>query len=390
MMLLKEIGMEYGGYVVAMRRKFHRCPEPSLEEYETCRMICEELRAMGLEPRVVHNTGVVADIGDASRSGKTVLLRADIDALRVAEETGETFSSENEGLMHACGHDAHIAMNLTAAKMLTKMKDQLNGRVRVIFEPGEEIAKGALGMIGAGVMEGVSTVYGTHVLSTIPSGIFGISGGPIMASADFFTITIKGKAAHGSEPQNSIDPIAVAAAIVNELYVVFAREYPAKELTVLSFCQIAGGSTDNAIPEKVTIGGTTRAFSPKLRNTYADTMNRVIRHMAEAFRAEAELDYRWGSAPVVNDPKSAELARRAVAANFGETCIEGVEPIMGGDDFSEYEAIAPGVYVLLGVGNEEVGAVWPQHSNHFRMDESALIKGAVSAAQYAVDYLNGG
>lgn len=390
MALIQEIGTKYDEYVVAMRRKFHRCPEPSLEEYETCRMICEELRAMGLEPRVVHNTGVVADIGDASKSGKTVLLRADIDALRVTEDTGEPFSSENPGLMHACGHDAHIAMNLTAARILTERKETLNGRVRMIFEPAEENAKGATGMIAAGVMEGVSTVYGTHVWSAFPAGQIGIAGGPVMASADFFTITVRGKAVHGSEPQNGVDPIAVAAAIINELYVVFAREYPAKELVVLSFCQIAGGNTDNAIPETVTIGGTTRAFNPALRSTYAGTMERVIRHMAEAFRAEAELDYRWGSPPVINDDASAERAWRAVTANFGEGSAVHFEPIMGGDDFAEYEAVAPGVYVFLGVGNEKAGAVWPQHSNHYRMDESVLIKGAVSAAQYAVDYLNGG
>lgn len=389
-MLVKDIGMAYSDYVVGLRRKFHRFPEPSLEEHQTCRMICEELRAMGLEPRIVHNTGVVADIGDVSRSGKTVLLRADIDALRVKEDTGEAFSSEHEGVMHACGHDAHIAMNLTAAKLLTEMQDQLPGRVRVIFEPAEENAKGAPGMIQAGVMEGVSTVYGTHVWSTLQAGRFGISGGPVMASADFFTITVRGKAVHGSEPQNGVDTIAVAAAIINELYVAFAREYPAKEPVVLSFCQIAGGNTDNAIPEVVKIGGTTRSFNRELRSTYPDTMNRVIRHVAEAFRAEAELDYRWGSAPVINDDASAERAKRAVAANFGEEAVMRFEPIMGGDDFSEYEAIAPGVYVFLGVGNPETGAIWPQHSNHYRIDESTLIKGAIAAVQYAVDYLNGG
>lgn len=388
-MRVKEIGMEYSDYVIAMRRKFHRCPEPSLEEYETCRMICEELTAMGLEPRVVHGTGVTADIGRPAGEGRTVLLRADIDALRVAEDTGEAFSSENPGLMHACGHDAHIAMNLTAAKILAGMQDQLNGCVRVIFEPSEENAKGSVGMIAAGVMDHVDTVYGMHVWSNVESGKFGVSGGPVMASADFFTITVKGKAVHGSEPQNGVDPIAAAAAIINELYVAFVREYPAKEQVVLSFCQIAGGNTDNAIPETVTIGGTTRAFSREIRATYPETMERVIRHTAEALRAEAELDYHWGSAPVINDDAAAECARKAIARNFGAEAVIPFEPIMGGDDFAEYESMRPGVYVFLGVRNEAIGANWPQHSNHYRMDESALIKGAVSAVQYALDYISG-
>lgn len=387
-MIIREIGMQYSDYVIALRRKFHRCPEPSLEEYRTCEMICAELRSMGLEPRVVFNTGVVVDIQGADPAGKTVLLRADIDALRVPEDTGEEFSSENPGLMHACGHDAHIAMNLVAAKILTDVRDQFKGTVRLIFQPAEEGTKGALGMIDAGVMEGVDAVYGTHVWSGVPSGIFGVAQGPVMASADFFTITVRGKAVHGSQPQDGVDPIAAAAAIINDLYVAFAREYPAREPVVLSFCQIAGGATDNAIPDVVTVGGTTRSFNREVRSTFPDTMNRVIGHVAAAFRAEAELDYRWGSPPVINDGDAARRAGRAVAANFGEEAVMEFQPIMGGEDFSEYQAMAPGVFIFLGVGNEALGAVWPQHSNHYRIDESALIRGSVAAVQYAVDFLN--
>ena len=389
-MNVKERVLKYEEDLIAKRRYFHKHPEPSLEEFETCRTIVGELTAMGLEPRVIHGTGVVADIGDVSKSGKTVLLRADIDALRVPEDTGLPYTSENPGISHACGHDSHIAMNLTAARVLKEIDDagELNGRVRVIFEPSEENAKGANGMIAAGVLEGVDTVYGTHSMADTDAGKFGVSAGAIMASADFFTITVRGKAAHGSTPHAAVDPIVTAAAIINELYVAFAREYPATETVVLSFCQINGGNADNAIPEVVKIGGTTRAFNESIRQSYPETMERVIKRVAEAFRAEGELDYRWGSPVVVNDPAAAARARAAITANFGEDAVQEYTPVMLGEDFGEYEKHVPGVFVILGIRNEEVGAVWPQHSNHFRMDESVLINGVVAAVQYAVDFLN--
>ncbi|MBQ9827991.1 MAG: amidohydrolase [Lachnospiraceae bacterium] len=387
---VKEYAQKYSDYVISMRRHFHRHPEPSLEEFETCKRIVEELQEMGLEPRVVHTTGVTVDIGDAARSGKTVMLRADIDALRIVEETGEEFASENHGIMHACGHDSHAAMLLTAAHILKDMEDagEINGRVRLIFEPAEEIAKGANGMIAAGVMDGVDIVYGTHVWSTVDAGIFSVSPGPVMASADFFTITVRGKAVHGSAPEAGIDPIATAAAIVTELYNVFNREYPSSETVVLSLCQISGGNTDNAIPEIVTMGGTTRAFNEDIRQSFPGTIERVIKGVAAAHRAEADLDYRWGSPVCVNDEGAVKRAEKSIASIFGEEAVQGFDPVMGGENFGEYEKLVPGVFVFLGVRNEECGAVYPQHSNRYRMDESALIKGAAAAVQFAVDYLN--
>ncbi|MBQ9827993.1 MAG: amidohydrolase [Lachnospiraceae bacterium] len=389
-MKVMEYARKYADYSVEQRRYFHRHPEPSQEEFGTCRAIVKELEAMGLKPQVIHTSGVTVDIGDGSKSGKTVLLRADIDALRVPEETGEEFASENPGVSHACGHDGHIAMNLTAARILKDMDDagELNGRVRLIFEPGEENARGANGMIAAGVLEGVDLAYGTHIWSSVESGYFGVTTGPVMASADFFTVTVKGRAVHGAEPQNGIDPIPAAAAIISELYTVFSREYSSSETVVLSICQMTGGNTDNAIPEIVTMGGTTRAFNEDIRQSFPGTIERVIKGVAAAHRAEAELDYRWGSPVVVNDAGAAEKARKAISANFGEDAVTDFRPIMVGDDYGEYIMRVPGVYVFLGIRNEECGAVWPQHSNHYRIDESALIKGAAAAVQYAVDFLN--
>ncbi len=387
-MLIRDIAGKYQEYVIEMRRKFHRCPETALKETKTCRMICEELREMGLEPKVIHGTGVMADIGDRSRSGRTVCIRADIDALQVAEETGAEYASENPGYMHACGHDAHIAMNLGCARILCEIQDDLNGSVRLIFEPAEEIAKGALGMIAEGALDEVDTIYGTHVWGDVPAGMFSAEAGPRMASADFFTIRVKGKSVHGSLPHKGIDPIAAAAAIINNLQAAFHREIPAIEPAVLSFCQIHGGNTDNAIPEEVSIGGTTRAFSREIRESFPGIMERVIRETAKAFRAEAVLDYRFGSSPVSNDTVCSRRALRAIAKNYGEEAVTLQKPTMGGENFSEYQDVVPGVFVFLGIRNEELGAIYPNHSSHFSMDESVLIRGCVAAVQYAVDFLN--
>lgn len=386
-MLINDIAGKYQDYVILMRRKFHRCPEVALKETKTCRMICEELEQMGLAPRVIYGTGVMVDIGDRSRSGRTVCIRADIDALQVAEETGAEYASENPGYMHACGHDAHIAMNLGCARILCDIEKELNGRVRLIFEPAEEIAKGALGMIAAGAMDQVDTVYGTHVWGNVPAGVFSAEAGPRMASADFFTIRVKGKSVHGSLPHKGIDPVAAAAAIISQLQVVFQREMDASEPTVLSFCQIHGGNTDNAIPEEVTIGGTTRAFSEEVRRSFPEIMERVIRDTARSFRAEAFLDYRFGSSPVSNDPECSRRAMEAITKNYGPQALTTQKPTMGGENFSEYQALVPGVFVFLGIQNEELGAVYPNHSSRFSMDERVLIRGSVAAVQYAVDYL---
>ncbi len=384
---VKEITEKYRDYVTDLRRKFHRYPELALNETHTCEMICEELGSMGLSPQVVFGTGVVVDIGERARSGKTVLIRSDIDALPIEEETGAPFASLNKGCMHACGHDAHIAMNLCCAKVLTEIQDQLNGSVRLIFQPAEEVAKGAAGMIGSGVLENVDTVYGTHVWGDIEAGKFSVEAGPRMASADFFTITVKGKGTHGSLPHEGIDPIAAAAAIINNVQVAVHREIAATEPVVVSFCQIHGGNADNAIPDTVMIGGTTRTFSDAVRRDFPVIIGRVAEETAKAFRAEAELDYRRGSSPVYNDAFSSALAKKAVTENYGEEALVEYGPIMSGEDFAEYQAVVPGVFVFLGVRNEECRAVYANHSSHFAMDESVLIMGVTAAVQYALDFL---
>ena len=384
-----EIAKGYEPYVIEMRRKFHQYPEVSRQEVNTCRMICEELAGMGLSPRVVCETGVLVDIGDKSRSGRMAAIRTDIDALQVEEETGAPYASRIEGMMHACGHDAHIAMALASARILKDMEEQLPGGVRILFEPAEEVADGAFRMMDAGALDGVDTIYGTHVWAGIPAGTFSAQAGPRMASADFFTITVKGRSSHGSLPQNGVDPIVAAAAIIQNIQVALHREIPATEPSVVSFCQIHGGNTDNAIPDTVTIGGTGRAFSPEVRKAIPEIMERVLTGTAAAYRAEASLDYRWGSSALINDPEAARRAQKAIAENFGAEALKEFPATTGGEDFAEYLGVVPGVFVFLGIENKELGAVYPNHSSHFTIDESALIKGAAAAVQYCLDYLGG-
>lgn len=384
-----DIAEKYSDYVIEQRRKFHMYPERSLQEYKTCEMICEELKAIGLEPRVVCNTGVIVDIGDKSRTGKTACIRADIDALAVPEETGAEYASKNEGMMHACGHDAHTAMAICAAKILKELEDTegLAGSVRIIFEPAEECARGANPMIAAGALDGVDTIYGTHVWGAIPAGLFSAEAGSRMASADFFTITIHGSGTHGSTPHTGVDPIAAAAALIQNMQSVFARRFNPIETALISFCQIHGGAADNAIPDTVTIGGTTRAFSLEVQEQFPIIMKEVIDDTTAMFGATGELDYRWGNPPMINDEWASEHAIKAVTKNFGSEVITTFPHTTGGEDFAEYQKIVPGVFVFLGVRNEEIGAIYPNHNSKFAMDESVLIQGSTAAVQYCIDFL---
>lgn len=387
-MIIKEKAELYKKYVIELRRRFHQYPEEGRKEYVTSRMICEELEAMGVKPQILCETGIIADIGDESAGRSTVCIRSDMDGLQVTEETGVSYASKQEGFMHACGHDAHIAMALTAARILKDVEGQgqLKGRVRILFEPGEENSDGALDMIRAGALEGVDTIYGTHIWAGIPSGLFSAEAGPRMASTDFFTIRIFGRSTHGSLPHKGVDPIMTAASIMQNIQVAFDREFPATETALVSFCQIHGGNTNNAIPDQVTIGGTTRAFLPEIREQIPRVMKRVIQDTAHMFRAEATLEYGVGCPSVINEEGASRRAFQAIVKNFGQEALTTYPATTGGEDFSEYQKVVPGVFVFLGIDDKELGAVYPNHNSRFTFDEGILWKGAAAAVQYCVDY----
>lgn len=386
-MEVKEFGPKYKDYVIEMRRKFHQIPELSLQEYETSKTIVEELAKLGITGRIVADTGILATI-QGGKPGKCVALRADIDALGVTEQTGAAFASKHEGKMHACGHDAHIAMLLGAARMLNEMKEELCGEVRLMFEPAEEVAKGALKMIAAGAMEGVDSVFGMHVWSDLPVGKFSVEAGPRMASADFYTIEIAGKSTHGAKPDQGIDAIVAGAALVSNLQTIVSREINPLEPAVVSVGEFHAGEQSNVIAGHAHLSGTTRAFSNEVREKLPEIMERIVRHTGEVFRADITLNYRMGSSPVINDARSSALAAQAVTRVLGPEALCPFEKTAGGENFSEYLRLAPGCFAFVGVRNEACGAVYPQHSCYYAMDESALVQGSMVAAQYAVDFLS--
>lgn len=385
-MEIKAFGKKYSDYVVAKRREFHRMPELSLCEYETSKKIVSELAAIGIEGRIVADTGVLAEI-KGGKPGKRVALRADIDALGVTEQTGAEYASENPGLMHACGHDAHIAMLLGAARILWDIRSEIPGEVRLIFEPAEEIAKGANKMIAAGAMDGVDSVFGMHVWSDIPAGKISAEEGPRMASADFYTIEIEGKSCHGSKPDQGVDAIVAGAALVNALQTIVSREINPLEPAVISVGEFHAGEQSNVIAGHAHLSGTTRAFSNEVRERLPELMERVIRHTGETFRTKMTLNYNMGSSPVINDPLGASIARQSVVDVLGEEALYHYEKTPGGENFSEYLRLAPGCFAFVGIRNEECNAVHPQHSCYYAMDESVLINGSMLAAQYAMNFL---
>lgn len=384
MKTIEEAGRQYEEYVVRMRREFHRHPEPSMQEFETTKKVLAELRAMGIEGRAVQGIGVIADL-EGGRPGKCVALRADMDALTAQEETGLPFASETAGVSHACGHDAHTAMMLGAAGILSRMRDELPCTVRFIFQPAEETATGADIMIAAGAMEGVDSIFGMHVWGGLENGKFSAEPGPRMASADFFTIDIEGSSCHGAEPHKGTDAIIAGAQLVNSFQTIISRGIDPMEPAVITIGEFHAGSADNVIAEVARLAGTTRAFSNEVRARLKDRMRRVIDGTAQAYGTGIKIEYHSGSDPLINDPACAEAAARAACRLFGADSLTHLEKLAPGEDFSHYMRHAPGCFVFVGTYDEEKGLIYDNHSSCFDIDESILIRGAMLAAQYVFE-----
>lgn len=385
---IKEVAKKYEDYQVEMRRYFHKHPEVSTKEYETSKKIKEELDKInvpwvdcGLE------TGVLATI-QGGKPGKTIFLRGDIDALSVEEVTGAEYASINPGVMHACGHDTHISMLLTAAHILNDIKDEICGTIKLGFQPAEETATGAKAMIEDGCLEGLDAAFGMHIWSDVPAGTISCMAGPRMASTDFFKITVKGKGCHGAAPHQGIDAAVVASSIVMNLQTIVSRKTDPLKPLVLTVGKIEAGTRWNVVAENATLEGTTRCFDPDIYEEIPQLMEDVAKSVAAAYGAEASLEMDRLTPPTINDPEMTALACEAAKKVINENCVLETPPTMGGEDFSYYGQKVPASILLLGCRNEELGAVWPQHSGHYCIDESVLITGAMTYAQVAVDYLN--
>lgn len=386
-MNVKEEIKNYKDYIVSMRRDFHKYPEKSGEEIRTSKRIKEELEGMGIPYKSVANTGVIGTI-KGKNSGKTIALRADMDAISVFEESDVDYKSKDDGMMHACGHDGHMAMLLGAAKLLNDNKDKINGTVNLLFQPAEEIAKGAKAMIEDGALEDVDGVFGIHLWGDLDYGKVSVEEGPVMASADIFKITIKGKGGHGSLPHQGIDAAVVACAIVMNLQTIVSRETSPIEPVVISIGSIKSGTRFNVIASDAILEGTARCFNPPLREEIPKMIERIIKHTAEAYRAEASLEYTFGMPTSINNEECSKLAKNSIKKIIGKDGIGYMPKLTIGEDMAEYLNRVPGVIALVGSKNECKGCIYPNHHGKFDIDEDSLEIGAALHVQYALDFLN--
>lgn len=392
---IQELGAAAEPYVIKKRRMLHAYPELSMKEFRTSDMIAAELDAMGVSYTRPYETGLIVTIkGEApdayDAQGKPrhcIALRTDMDALPIQERTGEKFASQNEGVMHACGHDCHMAMMLGAIKILHQMRDSLRGEVRVIFQPAEEISIGSRKMIKAGALDGVETIYGAHIWSEVKAGKISADAGPRMANTDWFRIDISGSSAHGAMPHKGVDAVVVGAAMIEALQVVVSRDVSPFEPVVLTIGEFHAGVARNVMAGTAYLTGTVRSFNPELRRSLSEHMDRMTQLVASSYSAEATFEWTPGNAALINDETCAKRAQASIAKVLGEDALTTYEGTLSGEDFSEYLRLVPGVFVFIGAKNPEVGAEHPQHSCFYTVDESVLIKGSMAAAQYAFDFL---
>ena len=373
--------------IIAWRREIHARPEVAWEETNTGNRVFELLESFGIEAVRIAGTGVLG-ILKGSKPGKTVALRADMDALAITEATDVPYKSKNAGVMHACGHDGHTAMLLGAAKILSQLKNEICGNVKFIFQPAEENGQGALKLLDTGVMNGVDAILGLHLWPDLPSGKVSLVPGPRMASADKLKITVRGKSSHGSMPHQGIDAILAASAIIMNLQSVSSREVAPLEPAVITIGKLAGGTGWNITCDEVVLEGTTRCFSHEVRKNFPLAIDRIIQNTAASFRAQADMEYIAIAPPLINDTQIAKLAAASLDKLFGDNIAGDIEKVMGGEDFAYLCEKTPGAMAFIGIGNKEKQTDYPLHSDKFNIDEDVLPIGAALHAQFALDFLN--
>lgn len=388
-MEVKDLVQKYQDYVRDLRRYFHQYPELSYEEVETTRRIADELDKMGVLYTInpEKNTGLVAVI-QGGHAGKAVALRADIDGLNVTEMNDVPFKSKNEGKMHACGHDSHIAMLLGAARMLLDVKDDIYGKVYLVFQPAEEMGSGSQYMINFGNWYNeIGAIFGGHIWIDVPAGQISVEAGDRMAAGGQFIIKVHGRSGHGAQPQESIDAVVTASAIVMNLQTLVSRRYSALDPVVLTIGTLHSGDRFNIISGEAVLEGTTRYFNTEVGKDLKESMERIIMDTAHAYGATAEFEYWIMVPPTVNDEECSAIAQGAVKKVLGEKALFHMQKTMGGEDFSRYQEHKPGCFAFVGFNNPAIGAVNSHHSNNFTIDDSILSGGSGVYAQSAIDWL---
>lgn len=375
--------------LVEFRRAIHRHPEGGFREFQTAALVERVLADCGIPFRRVAKTGV-AGVLDGATPGRVVGLRADMDALELDEQTGVPYASEVPGLMHACGHDAHTAMLLGAAKLLSRRRATLPGSVVFLFQPAEETDGGALPMIEEGVLENprVDAVFGLHVGIGLPCGEISVSRGTVHAASDMFDLTILGRGCHGAHPHEGVDAVAVAGAVLCALNSIVSRNVDPLQPAVVTVGTIRGGSARNVLAESVEMSGIIRTLSPAVREVVREKVRTVAEGTAAAFGGRAEILFREGYPCLVNDPAMARLVEKTASGLLGAEKVRlSTCPSMGVEDFAYFSRERPGAFFTLGAGNEAKGIVHPAHSPRFDIDEDALPLGSALLAGVAARFL---
>ena len=377
--------------MTADRRHMHMYPELGFQEHGTSKYIADRLQQIGISftPGIA-TTGLLGTIVGTAGSGKTVLLRADIDALPIEEQSEAIYKSRNPGLMHACGHDAHTSILLGAATVLQARRHEFAGTIKLAFQPAEECPPGgAIKMIEEGVMDNpkVDAAFGLHVTPQLETGYLGFRAGPCTAASDRFQIVIKGKGGHAARPNTTIDAVVIGAHVVVALQTLVSRETSPTQPAVVTVGVLRAGDASNVIPGEATLMGTVRSYDPDLRQYMARRLPELAKGIAKAMRADAEVTYTFGYPSLINDEKMTELARQVGRDLVGADHVTEVEPVLGGEDMSYFLQKAPGCFFRLGTGNRARGITFGNHHPKFDVDEAALPIGAAAMAGMALRFL---
>lgn len=374
---------------VAVRRDLHRHPELGFKEVRTAGIVAKYLKELGLDVTTgIAETGVVALLRGQSAS-PVLLLRFDMDALPILEETGADYASEYPGVMHACGHDSHVAVGLSVAKILSAHRNEIKGTIKFVFQPAEEGAGGAARMVKEGILENPRPDYSMamHVWNDKPVGWYALNPGPMMAGAEVFSVKVTGKGGHGAAPHNSVDPVVASAQIITALQTVTSRNINPLESAVISVCMVETGTAFNIIPQEAVLSGTIRTFKPEVYQTVRERFESIIYNTAEAMSCQAEISIERVTLPVRNDPDLVGIMGDVVRSVDPGATIDSHHQTMGSEDFSFIMDDIPGCFLMVGSANEEKGLDFGHHHPKFDIDETCLPYAVAIIAQGADEIL---
>ncbi|MFC7319313.1 M20 metallopeptidase family protein [Halobacillus campisalis] len=390
---IKGIVAEINSELIEVRRHLHRNPELSMNEFKTTEFVMDYLKDTSIDLKVMKGGVGVIGVLRGAKDGKTLALRGDLDALPIHEKTGLEFSSDVDGVMHACGHDLHTTVLLGTAIVLDRMKNDLSGQVKFIFQPGEEVMEGAKFAIENGALHDepkVDNIVCLHTWPLVDAGKVGVRHGPIMAAADKFTIDVYGSGGHAAHPHISIDPIPVASQLVTNLQSIVSRQLSPLNSAVVTLGQINGGTGDNIIADKVSLSGSLRTLDPDTREQIKQSIEQMSKHVAKANKTTADVTFMPGSPPVINNDEIVDIFLKSSQELLGEDGVHYLtDPSLGGEDFSFYLEEVEGMLFRIGTRNDSEQSTRSLHNPGIVFDEKAIPTGVMAMSAFAVEYLSG-